>query len=54
MWGVTKNGRSVPMDPPEKRYVKVGESFTSEPNVVIQETWLSHFATCPDPDLHRK
>ena len=48
VWGLTKNGRKVPMDPPEKRYVMKANAI-----VEIEETWLSHFATCPQADLHR-
>ena len=52
VWAKTANGRAVPMDPPEKRYV-LKQKFNGD-HVEIEETWLSHFATCPDSALHRK
>ena len=55
VWGLTKkNGKAVPMDPPEKRYVNVGTGTTASPEVEIQRTWLSHFATCPKRDDFRR
>ena len=51
VWGVTGNDKNVPLDPPEKRYVFVpGRGLLVE----LVETWLSHFATCPNADQHRK
>jgi len=49
VWGITAAGKKVPMDPPEKRFVE-----GSVGRVEVQDTWLSHFATCPQADLHRK
>ncbi len=53
VWKKTAAGRNVPLDPPEKRYV---ENTTSihRGQVEMRDTWLSHFATCPQADEHRK
>ena len=59
-WGVTEAGKRVPLDPPQKRYVSVQHNPThlhrgdGQFHVAIQDTWLSHFATCPQADEHRK
>jgi len=48
-WGKTGNNKPVPLDmPPEKRYVRMAGVY------LMCDTWLSHFATCPDADEHRK
>lgn len=49
VWGLTEKGAKVPMNPPENRFVDIGAG-----KVGIRETWISHFATCPQADLHRK
>ena len=60
VWGITKNGRLVPMDPPENRYVFKNEDAREDErgrgrgHYEIEKTWLSHFATCPDRDQHRR
>ena len=55
VWGTTKAGKKVPLDPPEDRYARQpNTSVLGEPLVVIRETWLSHFATCPNADQHRR
>lgn len=53
VWGVTINDKRVPLDPPEKRFVHIGDTLGA-PLVQVQDTWLSHFATCPQADEHRK
>lgn len=58
IWAVTANGKRVPLDPPEKRYVdnRTGHEIATDAplSVVMDLTWLSHFATCPQADEHRK
>ncbi len=54
VWGMTAKGKRVPLDPPEKRYVKVVDDLEDNPVVIMDDTWLSHFATCPQADQHRK
>ncbi|HUT56645.1 MAG TPA: hypothetical protein VNA25_02095 [Phycisphaerae bacterium] len=50
VWEVTFKGARVPLDhPPEKRYVR-----NDEGKMVIVDTWLSHFATCPQAQDWRK
>ncbi len=52
-WGKTFAGKSVPLDPPEKRYIKLTDQVHGVA-YRIAETWLSHFASCPNSDSHRK
>ncbi len=60
VWGITKKCNRVPLDPPEKRFVPIcrGDMLNLPPGdipeVEMRETWLSHFATCPDADKHRR
>ena len=50
VWEVTFRGARVPLDyPPESRYVK-----NEEGTLVLMDTWLSHFATCPRPNDWRR
>ncbi len=53
VWMLTSAGKRVPLDPPEKRYVE-NLTSTHRGQVEVQDTWLSHFATCPQADQHRK
>ena len=46
VWMLTSAGKRVPLDPPEKRYVE-NLTSTHRGQVEVQDTWLSHFATCP-------
>ena len=48
-WGLTVNGKRVPLDPPENRFVE-----DENGRLEIRQTWLNHFATCPQADQHRK
>ena len=50
VWGMTENNKRVPLDPPEKRFVFPGDGDL----VVMLPTHVSHFATCPQADQHRK
>jgi hypothetical protein len=51
LWVETPGGRSMPLNPtPEKRIVlgvKTGEAH-------VLDTYVSHFASCPQADEHRK
>lgn len=49
VWGKTAAGKTVPMDPSEKRYLDRGDGV-----YVMVDVHLSHFATCPQADQHRK
>lgn len=50
VWEETFRGARVPLDhPPERRYVK-----NDEGKMVLVDTWLSHFATCPRATDWRK
>ena len=53
VWGKTVAGKNVPLDPPEKRYIQVDDQVHGVGYRIV-ETWLSHFATCPNAGLHRK
>jgi len=55
VWGVTDTGKRVPLDPSEKRFVRIyGHVPDGELHVRMKDTHLSHFATCPQADQHRK
>jgi hypothetical protein len=60
VWGVTANGKRVPLDPAEKRYVLLhmlegpAGVARSDDEYGMVDTHLSHFATCPQADQHRK
>ena len=54
VWGLTANMKRVPMNPPEKRFVRQGPVGATDTCVGVEDTWLSHFATCPQADQHRK
>ncbi len=53
VWGKTFAGKSVPLDPPEKRYIKLTDGVAFG-RLRMVETWLSHFATCPNAGQHRR
>ncbi len=55
-WAVTEAGKKVPLDhPPENRFVKTNRHLPDvELHVRMTETYVSHFATCPQADQHRK
>lgn len=48
-WGVTKDGKKCPLDPPEKRYI-IGRSG----KLLLLDSFLSLFVTCPNANQHRK
>lgn len=50
-WARTEAGKKIPLDhPPENRFVFPGDGDL----VVVLPTYISHFATCPQADEHRK
>lgn len=54
VWALTATGKKIPLDAkPEKRVVL--ESRTPFGEVaVVHDTFVSHFATCPNAAEHRK
>jgi hypothetical protein len=52
LWITTANGKNAPVDrKPEKRYVL----RDAAPGIGdVLDTYISHFATCPFADEHRK
>ena len=49
-WVKTPAGKAAPLDAqPEKRYVISGDGKQGK----IVDTYVSHFATCPDAKQHR-
>ena len=53
VWGetaatATKPGKRIPLDPPEKRNVRVGTTGDGSPIVRLVDTYIAHFASCPD------
>jgi hypothetical protein len=58
IWAKTVKEKSIPLnDPPEKRFMLVRITNVQEGNYLearMVDTYISHFATCPDADKHRK
>jgi hypothetical protein len=54
VWGRTESGKRVPLDPPEKRFVMKHTPDAEQLYVRMIPTYISHFATCPQADEHRK
>ena len=61
IWGKTTAGKPIPLDEPEARLVRVridGDGATrlqlGSDTVVTTQTYVSHFATCPNADEHRR
>ena len=54
IWVETVNGKRMPVDAkPEKRFVlSVADGEASI--ATIKDTYVSHFATCPNASKHRK
>jgi hypothetical protein len=48
-WGKTPQGKAVPLDAPEKRFV-----LDRDGTVSLVDAYLTHFATCPNASEHRK
>jgi hypothetical protein len=54
-WVKTYSGKAMPVDAkPEKRFVITGNNDKGEPCGEIRDTYISHFATCPQADAFRK
>jgi hypothetical protein len=52
VWAQTESGRRMPLDAePERRFVLAGVEPTIARSV---PTYVSHFATCPQADEHRR
>jgi hypothetical protein len=49
------SGKAMPLnEPPEKRVVVTGYGLPlGEPFAEVLDTYVSHFATCPNADKHR-
>jgi hypothetical protein len=59
LWAATEKGRRIPLDAkPEKRFVTApcdpDAAGASELHVRVEDTYVSHFATCPHADQHRR
>lgn len=62
LWARTSGGKRVPLDAkPERRYAVVGYNLPLEeapssdaPVVALTDTYVTHFATCPDADSWRR
>jgi hypothetical protein len=48
-WVKTAAGRPMPLDFPGEKRVVVQDGIG-----YVLDTYISHFATCPNADLHRK
>ena len=54
VWAVTATGKRMPLDAkPEKRVVLEPRDVFGE-IAEVKDTFVSHFATCPDADQHRR
>lgn len=53
-----ESGKAMPIDAiPEKRVVLLDRTFGAQdptPVAKMETTYISHFATCPNADKHRK
>lgn len=55
IWGVTENDKRMPVDAkPEKRVVFEKRGNGLPPLARVVDTYVSHFATCPNAAQHRK
>jgi hypothetical protein len=54
LWIETEIGKAMPIDAtPEKRIILRPVGGTSRVGKVV-DTYISHFATCPEADQHRR
>jgi hypothetical protein len=53
-WGVTADGKRVPLDLPRQAMVAVDHLTDGTPVVEVRSVFVPHFATCPDADKWRK
>lgn len=51
VWKKTQAGKPVPLNPPEKRFI---DQDGGRVYVMLVDTYVSHFATCPNAAQHRK
>lgn len=58
VWTVTEKGKKMPVDkdPVRGGFVLVHDELDPEspPRAISETVHLSHFATCPNADAHRK
>jgi len=54
VWALTLAGKRIPLDPPEKRLVQRDLAADGTKVVDLEDTWISHFATCPQADSWRR
>jgi hypothetical protein len=58
IWAVTLSGRRIPLDSKSERRAildpKAGQGTPDPVRMRVVETYVSHFATCPNADQHRK
>jgi hypothetical protein len=50
MWVTTKDGKNMPLDTPGEPRIVLDEKNVAH----VVRTFISHFATCPEADQHRK
>lgn len=56
MWGVTEDGKRIPLDAerPPNALVTLGGLSDDTPVVGVRPAWVSHFATCPQAGSWRR
>ena len=55
LWLKTMTGKTMPVDiPPEKRIVIIYDRVIGEERGEVKDSYVSHFATCPQADAFRK
>lgn len=55
IWIKTMSGKAMPVDAkPEKRIVMLENDVTGTQRGDVRDTYISHFATCPQSDAFRK
>ena len=55
IWVLTKAGKKMPLNAvPEKRFMRVSRTLSDEPVFGMVDTYVSHFAVCPNANYHRK
>ena len=55
LWVETENGKRMPLDlEPERRFVIEAEAGADPMKARLRNTYVSHFATCPNADRWRK
>lgn len=54
IWTTSPKGKAMPLDAkPEKRILLRERIDGHEPTAIICDTYVSHFATCPNAASHR-